>query len=171
VTSNQAPERKVAPLQGLRHLKGDLDTPDRHKHAVSGFPNQGGQLGYPIETSSVSNGMATIISARGSVIISGSKWSSHERGSRTQASALLKYRLAILQPSIPKGSMALEDKTHNLRLYSFTPPHLFLGFSLFFPKRNFFFFALGRASLPWPTFGRRFRPGFHRGKGAPTFDS
>jgi hypothetical protein len=57
--------------------------------------------------SSVSNGMVTIISVRESVIISGSKWSSQEGGSRTQGSALLKYQLAILQPSIPKGSMAL----------------------------------------------------------------
>jgi hypothetical protein len=87
VTSNQAPERKVAPLQGLRHPKGDLDTTDQHKHAVSGLPNQGSQLGYPIETSSVSNGMVAILSARGSDIISGSKWSSQERGSRTQGSA------------------------------------------------------------------------------------
>ncbi len=65
-----------------------------------------------------------------SVIISGSKWSSHERGSRTKGSASLKYRLAILQPSILKGSMALYSP---LKVALIPPPAL--GHSLAFPRR------------------------------------
>jgi hypothetical protein len=49
------------------------------------------------------------------------------------------------------------------------PPTYFLDFPSFSRNGTSFFFALGRASLPWPTFGRRFRPGFPSRKRRPYF--
>jgi hypothetical protein len=68
-------------------------------------------------------------------------------------------------------TVKIVKSTNHLKVVLIHPPTYFLDFPSFSRNGSSFFFALGRASLPWPTFGRRFRPGFHRGKGAPTFDA